>query len=622
MRAGLKSGARTGFDGSRISRATSVARLLGARDRHPGLRARRAIVKTRLVRLAGKGLAGARAHLRYIQRDGVTREGEPGRLYSGLADDADGKAFLERCEGDRHQFRFIVSVEDGDQYDDLKPLVRRFMQRMEQDLGTSLDWVAADHVDTRHPHTHIMLRGKDDRGENLIIAPEYIANGMRERVSELVSLDLGPRSDLEIEARLRMDVGAERLTATDRALLRDAGSENIVQPGGRTMFEHSIRVGRLRKLGTLGLATPDGGGRWRLDPELKERLTALGERGDIVRTMQRALSNARVERASADRAIFDADSSPSRPLVGRVLERGLSNELSDRHYLIVDGLDGRVHYVDIGVGAQVDPLPAGAIVEIAPAMPRLRASDRTVADIAAANGGLYSAALHRRHDPRASDENVSAHVRRLEAIRRIAGGPERQCDGNWRIGGDHLERATDYEQRLARARPVSVTMLSALPLERLGTLEGATWLDRSIAAGDPGLARDAGFGREVRSALAARQVWLVGEGLAQDHGGAVVFRPDLIATLQRRELLRVTSALSTELKLPFVEAEDGMRVAGRVNRRLELASGSHAVIENSREFTLVPWRPVLSRAIGQEVSGLVNRGDISWSLGRDRGPQI
>ena len=172
MRAGLARGARRGFDGSRVSRGTAVARALGARDRLQGLRARRAIVKTRLVRLAGKGFSGARAHLRYIQRDGVTREGEPGRLYSSLADDADGKAFLDRCDGDRHQFRFIVSAEDGDQYDDLKPLVRRFMQRMEQDLGTSLDWVAADHTDTLHPHTHIILRGKDDRGETLVIAPE------------------------------------------------------------------------------------------------------------------------------------------------------------------------------------------------------------------------------------------------------------------------------------------------------------------------------------------------------------------------------------------------------------------------------------------------------------------
>src|SRR5437870_3312008 len=197
------------FSGSRIGRGGVAARMLGA---HAGLRARRAIVKTRLVRLGGRGQGAARAHLRYIQRDGVTRDGAPGRLYSAADDQADGRAFLERCDGDRHQFRSIVSAEDGAQYEDLKPLIRRFMARMEEDLGTRLDWVAADHVDTLHPHTHIMLRGKDERGGNLVIARDYIAHGMRERLAGLIAIDLGPRTDLEIERRLRLEVEAERLT--------------------------------------------------------------------------------------------------------------------------------------------------------------------------------------------------------------------------------------------------------------------------------------------------------------------------------------------------------------------------------------------------------------------------
>jgi len=66
------------------------------------------------------------------------------------------------------------------------------MEQMEKDLGTQLDWVAVDHYNTAHPHTHIVLRGKDDKGDDLIIAREYIAHGMRERAAEIVSLDLGP----------------------------------------------------------------------------------------------------------------------------------------------------------------------------------------------------------------------------------------------------------------------------------------------------------------------------------------------------------------------------------------------------------------------------------------------
>ncbi|TIL55184.1 MAG: conjugal transfer protein TraI, partial [Mesorhizobium sp.] len=119
-----------------------------------------------------------------------------------------------------HQFRFIVTAEDGIEYDDLKPLTRSLMAQMEEDLGTKLDWVAVDHFNTGHPHSHIIVRGKDDRGDNLVIAREYISRGIRERAAELVSLDLGPRTDREIEQRLRREMEQERFTSIDRRLLR------------------------------------------------------------------------------------------------------------------------------------------------------------------------------------------------------------------------------------------------------------------------------------------------------------------------------------------------------------------------------------------------------------------
>src|SRR3546814_17815790 len=85
-----------------------------------------------------------------------------------------------------------------------------------EDLGTRLDWVAVDHYNTGHPHTHIVLRGRDDRGKDLVIARDYITTGMRERAAEIVSFDLGPRSDREVENRLRVVVGQERFTSLDR----------------------------------------------------------------------------------------------------------------------------------------------------------------------------------------------------------------------------------------------------------------------------------------------------------------------------------------------------------------------------------------------------------------------
>src|SRR3546814_440516 len=145
-----------------------------------------------------------------------------------MQDRVDAKAFIGAAEGDRHQFRFIVAPEDGAEYDDLRPFVRRLMTQMEEDLCTRLEWVAVDHYNTGHPHSHIILRGKDDRGQDLVIAREYITKGLRERAAELVTLDLGPRSDLEIENRLRNEVEQERLTSIDRRLLRDRDGEGLV----------------------------------------------------------------------------------------------------------------------------------------------------------------------------------------------------------------------------------------------------------------------------------------------------------------------------------------------------------------------------------------------------------
>ena len=234
-RAGLRRpGKGLRFTGSRIGRGSVAARMLTFH----GAWSRRAFVKTRLVRLWPRAMHAARAHLRYIQRDGVSPEGEHGRLYSAREDVADGKTFLKRCDGDRHQFRIIVTANDGAEYDDLRPLVRQFMARMEEDLGTRLDWVAADHHDTFHPHTHIILGGKDQHGGDLVIAPEYIQSGMRGRLSELVSLDLGPRSELEVARRLRIDIDAERLTATDRSLLRGMNANReVAAPAGDLLHD-------------------------------------------------------------------------------------------------------------------------------------------------------------------------------------------------------------------------------------------------------------------------------------------------------------------------------------------------------------------------------------------------
>ena len=242
-----------------------------------------------------------------------------------------------------------------------------------------------------------------------------------------------------------------------------------------------------------------------------------------------------------------------------------------------------------------------------------------MAEVAAAHGGRYSLDIHLNHDRKATADFAEAHLRRLEAMRRAGASVEREPDGTWVIAPDHLERAAAYERMQARISPVIVQTLSALPLDRQVAAEGATWLDRELIAEAPTATRNAGFGREVREALAQRRQWLVEQEFARREQDSIIYRGNMLALLRRRELTRVGAQLSSELGLHYAEPYPGERIDGIYCRRLDLASGRFALIEKSREFVLVPWRPALERNLGKLVSGIPHGDTISWTLGRQRG---
>ena len=601
------------FSGSRIGRGGGW-----------GTGRRRVIVKTRIVKLQGQGIGAARAHLKYIQRDGVTREGEPGRLYDATSDEADGKNFLERSDGDRHQFRFIVSPEDGAELDDLKPFVRGLMAEMEHDLDTRLDWVAVDHFNTDNPHSHIVLRGKDELGKDLVIARDYISHGIRERASELLTLELGPVSEQQIQRGYAREVDQERFTRLDREILGQADNEVADlrhDPKGHFAgFKHTLKIGRLQKLERMGLAEPAGAKRWRLSAGLETTLRDMGTRGDIIRTMHREMRAAGVDRAGADHAIFDP-AQPNARIVGRVVARGLSDELNDRHYLIVDGTDGRTHYAEVGELADPGDYAPGAIVAVEGKATEPRRADRTIADIAYQSGGLYSETRHSAFDPRASAEYVRAHVRRLEAMRR-AGFAERFADGSWAIPEEFLDKARAYEERDRIRQPARIVLMSSLGLDRMAETEGATWLDRQLVADRPDALRAGGFGREAEDAIERRRRWLMRQGLAKERDGRTVYQRNLLTELRRREVSAAADRLSKELGKSFAAPLDGERIEGVYRRPLRLASGKFAVIEKSKEFTLVPWRAALERQRGQMVGGVVRGSSVSFDFGKKRGMGI
>ncbi|MDH4442700.1 MAG: DUF3363 domain-containing protein [Rhizobium sp.] len=608
---------------------------------------RRVVVKARVVKLTPQSAQSrgskfraatakaVNAHLRYLERDGVTKDGEKGRVYSAFEDEADGKAFVERGRDDRHQFRFIVAPEDAADMADVRSFTRDLMKQMESDLETRLDWVAVDHYNTGHPHTHVIVRGVLEDGRILNIAGNHIAHGVRNRADALVTLELGQQSELEVSEKLRHEVEAERLTRLDRMLIAESQEQGIIDLRDDASDSYTVRanrsllIDRAKWLERYGLADEIDTGRWTIRDDAEQTLRALGERGDIIKTMHRALEDHGLADERGARDYITHRESMTEPVVGRVLAKGLAgDEMSDRLHLVIDGVDGRTHYIETADIHRLEDIQRGQIISLDPIPLKTepRASDTNIHDLAATNDGIYRPSDHLEQarakiekiggDP---DAFIRSHVRRLEALRR-AGHVERIDADHWRIPNDLPERGMAYDAR-DRAKDFTVRTLSTLDLNRQIGSDGATWLDRELASRDRTPLTQAGFGREVTEALDRRRQSLVDQGQAvRLDNGSIRAPKDLLERLERTEIDRVGRHMAAERGLSYMPSQPGEYVSGSLKGGVNLASGRFAMLDDGIGFQLVPWQPALDPRIGQHISGVVrNGGGVDWSFARKRG---
>jgi len=386
--------------------------------------ARRVVTKARVVRHQGTRFRSAPLpkHIAYLKREGVTRDGAPARMFDAGGDEADERAFAERCNDDRHHFRFIVSPEDASEIGGLKEFTRELVADMERDLGTRLDWIAVDHWNTDNPHVHLLIRGRADDGQDLVISRDYISRGIRDRAAERITLELGPRTEQQIQSALEREVEAERWTSLDRAL-RDISDEcgGVVDlrpgPNPEDPELRRLLLGRAAKLERLGLADPVGAGCWILKSGLDGTLRQLGVRGDIIKTMHQAMSRAGSEPDVSRFALHGEE--PSDPVLGRLIERALDDELKGTAYVIVAGVDGRTHHLRFGDLEFTGDAAPGAVVEArayddANGRRRLSLatrSDLSIADQVTASGATWLDRQLLAKDPPLGGAGFGAEVR-------------------------------------------------------------------------------------------------------------------------------------------------------------------------------------------------------------------
>lgn len=572
---------------------------------------RRVIIKASIIKMATSSAGALRAHLSYIQRDSAMHEQDRGKLFNSVSDDVNAQDLTSKIEQDRHHFRFIISPEDGDQMHDLKPFVRDLVSQMEQDLETKLDWAGAIHDDTAHPHAHIVMRGKREDGRDLVLPRAYIAHGMRDRAEGLVTLELGPQTALEAKQKLAHEASALRLTRIDKFLFKKMDEQRRFTLAASPPQWRAVHATRLKMLEQLGLAEKTGRGIWQLSDTVEPTLKSLAERHDIVKTMHRALAGIEGRHLAPD-AILSAGDPDGRHHVGAVLAKGVTGEAHDQAYVVVDTVEGHAVYARIGDPAQLADFEKRSVVKLTPPDVSPRSSDRTIASIAGQHGGQYSAGLHQRHDPKASPEFIAAHVRRLENLRR-SGLVTRHKDGSWDISGDYLSRVETFQRQQVARQPLTVSVESRLSLSKQSEAIGATWLDRL----DPGEAGGFGWGLDVNEAMKTRRAFLRSLGIDAD--ATKPLSQAQRAALVRMDLQQASEDLSGQLGKPYMPMPQRGALEGTYRLSTERPSGRFAVIERGKDFTIVPWRPVMDRNLGMQIRGQVTRSGMSWTLSRAPG---
>lgn len=227
--------------------------------------------------------AGARAHANYLSR------GTPHAnvFYDREADGIDGGTRAETwAKSDKRHFRIILAPEEGERLRDLTGYTREVMARAEAELGTRFSWVAVNHHDTGHAHTHIILRGRRANGQDLVLPRDFIRHRMREIARDVATDWLGRRTPEQEREALDREVTRHAPTRLDRMIARQLPEGGTIEigrlqsPNNDPHLTAAMRA-RAKELKRLGLADEVRRGVLRFEPAWQYRLKAMELHLDI-----------------------------------------------------------------------------------------------------------------------------------------------------------------------------------------------------------------------------------------------------------------------------------------------------------------------------------------------------
>lgn len=419
---------------------------------------RKIVVKACYVKNNKTGFAEKiKAYFDYISRDHAGKDAHKPELFSKESVQEISKDMIADFTKSEHNFRFIISPEDGDKLE-LKEFTRNLIKAIEKDLGTQLSWVASCHYDTNEPHVHLVVDGKNDIGKKLLMTRDYISRGIRNRASEIINNKLGLQSDDEITKRLEISAVRSNKSELDVVIKNNIKDDCInlksLDNKDSEIIRPQILERRLNYLASKGLAFNQGEQSWRIKENYLDDLRALGRTSSIIERLSRKLA-VNKDRCELISAASLAEKSPS----GQVVGRGFVNEIDEGQYVIVKTEQGKHLYVELEKYSEKSPTKVGEWVRIdaTKSFDGPKSSDRTIARIAEEKGGIYDAADHERQVLKelrlppgvSAHDYIQVHLKRLELLTRL-GLASKLSDNKFVIPDNYLEKLAAYAQSSAQ----------------------------------------------------------------------------------------------------------------------------------------------------------------------------
>ncbi len=565
----------------------------------PPVRARGVMVIARKVLSHAAALKALGSQLRYLERETAGAE-NGGRFFDGQGDQADPKAFRLNCRDDPGHYRLIVSPDDDCVLPDLRDYGRRLMQAVAQERGARLEWIAADHYDTGRPHLHILLRDRCLDGGRLALERRFLNGGLKETAEELATELIGPQVDRFPTRTLK----ADRFTPLDCVMLEEA-------PGGvleASRLPLHWRPDVLRRLGHLesrGWVEALAPGVWKVPPDLRSTLRKVSQRDAREIAAVRALRDGGW---SDDRHRLRALAlEPRERLVGAFVGVHRTGPYSrGSQELVVDATDGRLAHVlmrDVHSVMCLDRIQKGAVVEVVGAPREPRAVDGTIAEVAAASGGIWSTENHVAARPDDWRKFVGFHLKRVEALARD-GACSPLGEGRFAIPADFTRRAMQADADLWGPSEHRLRVLDHRTLEEQVSAPGLTWLDRLMSRTER-VDLAGPFGDAVGRALPEREKRLRMTGLGA--GDPLVLSETDLERLRILEVKSVMEPLAARGKAVFLVSE-GQRAQGVYVGRVHMAGAPFAVLEGRSALHLMRWTPGLEACRGKALDAVMQGG--------------